>query len=105
MGCSGGRGSPVATGSFDRHGFAGLQSAIANAGSLGDQTAIVASAANHAHFTAEQVAQIAQTMSSLGNQIEAVELLAPRVIDPQKAYRIAQAMSSVGNQQRAMELL
>jgi hypothetical protein len=87
---------------------AGLQSllrAIRGTAFSANKMAIIEEAAAYHHFLVVQLGDIVRSLSFSGNQVRAVELIAPRLLDPENGYTLFQAFAFSGDQEKVKLIL
>ena len=70
-----------------------------------NQMTVIEQAAGYNHFLVAQLKQIVTTLSFSANQVRAVELIAPRLVDPQNGYLLFDAFTFSGDQQQVKRIL
>jgi hypothetical protein len=85
--------------------FQALLDAIRSASFSANQIAVIEQAAGYNHFLVSQLKQIVTTLSFSANQVRAVELIAPRLVDPQNGYQLFDAFTFSGDKERVKSIL
>jgi hypothetical protein len=71
---------------MDGKAFAGLVSAVDDESFSDDQLDLVRGAAGSNHFTCAQVVALMETFSFASDQVEVVQILRPRIVDPENSH-------------------
>ena len=80
--------APVGPTAMTASEFASFRAAVENESFSSDQLAIVRSSAKHAYFTCAQTSQLLEVFSFGKDQVAAVELMRPHIVDPQNSHLV-----------------
>lgn len=80
--------APPAPAAMTSSEFASFLAAVKGESFSSDQLAIVRSSAKHAYFTCAQTAELLEVFSFGKDQVAAVELMRPHIVDPQNSHLV-----------------
>lgn len=80
--------APAAPAAMTSSEFASFLAAVKGESFSSDQLAIVRSSAKHAYFTCAQTAELLEVFSFGKDQVAAVELMRPHIVDPQNSHLV-----------------
>lgn len=85
--------------------FQALLNAVANEGFSSNKLDVIEQAAATGYFRVAQLKQLVQALSFSADKIRAVELVAPRLVDPQNAFTLYDAFSFSSDKDKARQIL
>jgi hypothetical protein len=90
---------------MDPPSFRALLGSIRHATYAANQLSVIEEAAAHHHFLIVQLRAIVGALSFSATQVRAVEILAPRLVDPENGYQLLEAFSFSGDQEQVRRIL
>ncbi|MFT5679248.1 MAG: hypothetical protein ACI8RZ_000152, partial [Myxococcota bacterium] len=93
-----------AAGAISPSGLSQLLTAISAAGFSDDKLALIRTSAASNHFTVSQTVSILEQLSFSSDQLEALALLRPRIIDPVNAVQLGAVFSFSSDRDEALRL-
>jgi hypothetical protein len=100
-----GRRGPPQIRPMDPPAFQALLTAIRGGSFSSNQMAVIEEAAAYHHFLVAQLREIVKSLSFSANQVRAVELIAPRLVDPQNGFTLFDAFTFSRDQERVKRIL
>lgn len=70
-----------------------------------DRVALITQASMHNHFLVHQLRSVIVELTFSSERVRTLELMAPRVLDPENAFLVTDALVFSSERDRAMELL
>ena len=85
--------------------FSLLQKQVEDTSFHSDKLSVIRLSAQHNTFTCDQVAQLISSISFSGDQIKALDILAPKIEDPARSFVILNAFSFQSSRQEAQRII
>lgn len=92
---------PVAMGPQD---FGRLAAAVDGESFSDDQLDLIRTAANHSWFNIDQTVALLEHLSFSSDKLKALEILRPRIVDPQNSHQLNEAFTFSSDKEAAQEM-
>jgi hypothetical protein len=99
------RRGPAVIQPMDPPAFQALLTAIKRGSFSANQMAVIEEAAAYHYFLVAQLREVVRSLSFSANQIRAVELIAPRLVDPQNGFTLFDAFTFSRDQEQVKRIL